>query len=90
MVLTAKGRKRLATILIVQDVSQRELAAGIGWKSHSYLGRLLRGEEENVSTEAAARIAEYLGIGMDDLFVPRVSSGTGRLARQYRTEKVPA
>ena len=55
MFLTDAGRKRLATILVVQDVSQRQLATAAGWRSHSYLGRLLRGEENTLSPEAAAR-----------------------------------
>lgn len=90
MVLTDAGRKRLATILIVQGVSHRQLAEAAGWKAHSYVGRLLRGEENTLSPEAAARIAAHLGVGMDTFFVPRVSGVAGRSARQCRTEKVPA
>lgn len=86
MLLTDSGRKRLATILVVQDVSQRKLAQAAGWRSHSYLGRLLRGEEKTLSPEAAARIAAYLGVGMDTFFVPRVSGTTGRGAQHARTE----
>lgn len=87
MLLTTAGRKRLATILIVQEVSQRQLATAAGWGSHSYLGRLLRGEENTLSPEAAARIAAYLGVGMDDLFVPRVSGTAARRAQHSRTER---
>lgn len=85
MLLTDAGRKRLGTILVVQDVSQRTLAQAAGWRSHSYLGRLLRGEENTLSPEAAARIAAYLGVGMDTFFVPRVSGDTGQTARSGRT-----
>lgn len=74
MVLTEAGRKRLATILVVQDVSQRSLALAAGWRSHSYLGRLLRGEVSTLDPQAAARIAAYLGVGMDTFFVPRTST----------------
>lgn len=85
MVLTDAGRKRLATILIVQEVSQRRLAKAAGWRSHSYMTRLMRGEENTLSTDAAARIAAYLGVGMDALFVPRTSGGTAHAARDRRT-----
>lgn len=80
MVLTDAGRKRLATVLVVQDVSQRQLSEAAGWKSHSYLGRLLRGEVNTLDTDAAARIAAYLGVGMDAFFVPRTSTAVARNA----------
>lgn len=85
MLLTDAGRKRLATILVVQEVSQRKLAEAAGWRSHSYLGRLLRGEENTLSPEAAARIAAHLGVGMDTFFVPRVSGDAAQTARHGRT-----
>lgn len=87
MILTDAGRKRLATILVVQDVSQRRLALAAGWRSHSYLGRLLRGEENTLSPEAAARIAAFLGVGMDTFFVPRVSGAAGQHVRSRETAR---
>jgi transcriptional regulator with XRE-family HTH domain len=76
MVLT--DRKRLAKLMLIQGVSQRELANAAGWKSHSYLGRLLRGDVTTLEVEPAVRIAVYLGVGTDDLFMSRVSSTTGQ------------
>lgn len=85
MLLTDKGRKQLLKLLLIQEVSQRTLAEGIGWRSHSYLGRLLRGEVKTLDPEAAVRIAHYLGVGVDDLFVTRSSTDGGRsVARQSR------
>jgi transcriptional regulator with XRE-family HTH domain len=72
MVLT--DRKRLAKLMLIQGVSQRELSIVAGWKAHSYLGRLLRGEVNTLDTEPALRIAAYFGVGVDDLFMPRVST----------------
>lgn len=74
-------RKRLAKLMAIQDVSQRELASAIGWQSHSYLGRLLRGEVSTLDTDAGVRIAEYLQVGVDDLFMPRSSTHPGRLVK---------
>jgi len=76
MVLT--DRKRLAKLMLIQGVSQRELATAAGWKSHSYLGRLLRGDVTTLEIEPAVRIAMYLGVGTDDLFVSRSSSITAQ------------
>lgn len=72
MILT--DRKRLLKLMVIQDVSQRELAEAAGWKAHSILGRLLRGEIKTVTVERAARIANHLGVGIDDLFLVRVDS----------------
>lgn len=69
------NRKRLATLMAIQGVSQRELAHAAGWSAHSYLGRLLRGEVDTLDIDPAVRIAEYLQVGVDDLFVPRSSTG---------------
>ncbi len=82
MVLT--DRKKLAKLMVIQDVSQRELAQAAGWKSHSYLGRLLRGEVSTLDLEPAVRIAMYLGVGTDDLFVSRASSVVAQSAPRRR------
>lgn len=70
--------KRLASIVIVQGHTHRDLARAAGYKSHTYIGRLLRGEAKTLEPEAAIRIAHFLGLPSDDLFVPRVSSVTGQ------------
>jgi transcriptional regulator with XRE-family HTH domain len=61
-------------------VTHRELSQAAGWKSHSYLGRLLRGEVSTLEPEPAARIAAYLGVGVDDLFMVRTSTGVAQNA----------
>lgn len=75
-------RKKLQKLMIVQDVTQRELSTAAGWRSHSYLGRLLRGDADTLDVEPAVRIAQYLGVGTDDLFLARVSSDTRHSAQQ--------
>lgn len=67
-------RKRLAKLMVIQGVSQRELARCAGWRSHSYLGRLLKGEVKTLETDPALRIAHALGVGVDDLFIVKSSS----------------
>lgn len=73
-----KDHKQLASVMIVQGVSQRELAKAAGWKSHSYLGRLLRGQARTLDPDAALRIAHRLGLPVDMLFLTRVSNNYGR------------
>lgn len=67
-------RKRLARLMVIQGVSQRELAKAAGWSSHSYLGRLLSGEVKTLKTDPALRIAHKLQVGVDDLFLTKVDS----------------
>lgn len=71
-----RDRKKLARLMIVQDVSQRQLAKAAGWRSHSYLGRLLKGTAKNLDTTPALRIAHFLQVGVEDLFLTRVDNET--------------
>lgn len=78
-------RKRLARLMLIQGVSQRELASAAGWKSHSYLGRLLKGEVSTLETDPALRIAHYLKVGVDDLFLARVTTADSQSDQQRRS-----
>lgn len=78
-------RKRLQRLMLIQGVSQRQLAEGIGWQSHSYLGRFIRGQVKSIDTDAAVRIAHYLGVGVDDLFVSHASSDARRRVQRRAT-----
>lgn len=80
-----RDRKKLARLMIVQDISQRELAKAAGWRSHSYLGRLLRGEAKTLDTDPALRIAHKLMVPIDDLFATKVDTKTGRNGQEPRT-----
>lgn len=69
--------KKIAKLMVIQGVTQRQLAEAVWGKgaSHSYLGRVLRGQvDTGFRPEAAARIAHYFGVGIDDLFVARLST----------------
>lgn len=63
----------LKTLMVVQDVSQRRLARAAGYRSHAYMGRLLRGEVDTLEPEAARRIARFLQVDAGFLFAPRPS-----------------
>lgn len=72
-----RDRKKLARLMIVQEVSQRELARAAGWRSHSYLGRLLRGEVKTLDPDPALRMAHHLMVPVDDLFKVEVDRKPG-------------
>jgi transcriptional regulator with XRE-family HTH domain len=63
-----KDPKILSKLMTIEGISQRELAAAAGWRSHSYLGRLLRGDAQSLESEPAQRIARRLGVDVTDLF----------------------
>lgn len=80
-----RDRKKLARLMVIQEETHRSLSFAAGWKSHSYLGRLLRGEVKTLDTDAALRIAHRLRVPVDDLFVIRVDSNTGRNEQNQRS-----
>ena len=80
--------KGLRTLMVVQDLSQRRLATAAGYKSHAYMGRLLRGEVDTLEPEAALRIARFLQVDADFLFAPRLSTDTAHFA--HHQKEIPA
>ncbi len=82
-----KDRKRLARLIEIQEVSKRAVARAAGWKSHTYLQRLLSGQATSCEPEHAVRIAAYLQVDLYDLFTPKMTSVAGRIGSQ---EKVSA
>jgi transcriptional regulator with XRE-family HTH domain len=81
-----KDPKQIKKLMIIQGISARQLAEAIGYRSHAYVTRILRGEITNVTPMRAALIANYLQVGVDDLFLPRTSSD----ARQNVQRRVSA
>lgn len=80
MLLT--DRKRLARLILIKGVSKRRVAQAAGWKSHTYLLRLLSGQATTCEPEHAVRIAAFLEVDLYDLFMPKVDTtgGRGRVA----------
>lgn len=69
---------RIVVLMALTRVSTRQLAQDAGWRSHTYLLRVLSGEVRSVQAEPAMRIAEVLGVSVDDLFLPWVTTNAGR------------
>jgi transcriptional regulator with XRE-family HTH domain len=78
------NRKGLKTLMVVRDVSQRRLARAAGYRSHAYMGRLLRGEADTLEPEAALRIARFLQVDLGFLFVTRPSIDDARFTHRHR------
>jgi transcriptional regulator with XRE-family HTH domain len=80
--------KGLRTLMVVQGVSQRRLARAAGYRSHAYMGRLLRGEVDTLEPTAALRIARFLQVDAGFLFAPGPSSGDGRTVHRHEEVSV--
>ena len=76
--MIVRDRKRLAKLMVIQGVSDRTLAAAAGWTAHSYVARLRQGQVKTLRTEPAVRIAQFLGVPLDDLFLTKMDTSAGR------------
>lgn len=80
-----KDRKRLARLIEIQEVSKRAVARAAGWRSHTYLQRLLSGQARSCNAAPAARIAAFLNVSVDDLFLPDATSVAGQNGQRLAT-----
>jgi transcriptional regulator with XRE-family HTH domain len=76
--MQVRDHRKLARLALIQDATHRDIATAVGWKSHSYVGRILRGQVKTVDPEAAVRMCHYFGVAVDDFFVSRSSKNPRR------------
>lgn len=69
--------KKILKLMAIQEVSARQLSEEVGYSSHAYITRILRGEIKTVTPERAARIARFFEVDISDLFMPRLSTDSG-------------
>jgi transcriptional regulator with XRE-family HTH domain len=72
--MKVRDPEHIKKLMEIQGVSLRDLSRSVGWKSHTYLIRILDGRIGSVQPKPAARMARRLGVGIDDLFVTRLST----------------
>lgn len=73
-----RDRTLLAELMEAKKMSARTLAKSAGWKSHTYMNKLLRGEVKTLKTDPAIRIALALEVPFTLLFVTRVDGDSGQ------------
>lgn len=74
----------LASLMEAQGKSARYIAKAAGYKSHTYVQRLLRGQAKNLEPTPAARIAHDLGVPFNLLFGTRVSGDSAQNVQNHR------
>jgi transcriptional regulator with XRE-family HTH domain len=79
--MQVRDHRKLARLALIQDASHRQIAEALGWKSHTYVGRILRGEVRTMEPEAAVRMCHYFGVAVDDFFLTKSSKIPGRAVR---------
>lgn len=72
------NRKKLLTLMTVQELTVRELARAAGYKNgaHGQIQRLTSGRTDRLGAEKAVAVAERLGVDVGVLFVPVEASVT--------------
>lgn len=72
--MQVKDGELLGRMITVKKYSQRAFATQLGWRSHTYLQRLIRGDVRSVTPDAAALISHLLEVPQDVLFETKVST----------------
>lgn len=73
---------QISRLMVRKGVSARELSKAAGWKSHTYLLRILNGKIKSVQPEPARKIAEHLGVDPDRIFLTEVTGDGGQNVRR--------
>jgi transcriptional regulator with XRE-family HTH domain len=77
LLVILRDPRTLRRLMISEGVSHRELAAAAGYRAHSKIGRLTRGESKLLDDRYALAIAHKLRVHVDVLFLPDVSRNLG-------------
>lgn len=79
--MVLKDRKLLLRLIAIQDVSIRSLAKASGFRSHSYMNRLISGQVNSCTAERAVAICAVLQVPLDSLFLTKMSSDPVRTSK---------
>lgn len=82
--MQVRDLKKLRSLIVIQERTHREIAQAAGWKSHSYVSRLLRGEVNTLAVEPAVAIARLLGCPLEELFTTRLTTNPDHFDRHTR------
>lgn len=88
MWMELKDLELLQELMEEHRISARELSRFAGWRSHTYLQRILRGEVNTLKTDPAIRIAYRLQVPVHRLFRTRVSGESAQPGRADRMGRV--
>ncbi len=79
--MQVKDHRRLARQVEIKGLSHRTIAKALGWNSHTYVGRILRGEITTMDPRAAVYLCHLLEVAVDDFFLTKSSKNPGQVVR---------
>lgn len=82
--MQVKSPDLIKVLMKDQKISGRQLSEAVGWNSHTYLQRILRGEIRTVTLDKAEKIAVVLGVPRDVLFTSRTSANHAQSGQEER------
>lgn len=74
--MRVKDAELMKRVMASKRISNRSLARQMGWKSHTYVNRIVSGAERTVTPDTAIKIAHLLGVPVDLFFETRVFNET--------------
>lgn len=80
--MQVKDADLLKRLMATKGLTAREVSRAMGWRSHSYMNRVLAGDVRTVKPDAAVKLAYLLQIPVDLIFMPRVSGDSRQTERQ--------
>lgn len=69
--MQVKDAGLIKRVMESKRISNRSLARQMGWRSHSYINRIISGQERSVTPDTAIKVAHLLGVPVDLFFETR-------------------
>ena len=82
MELSPEGRDRLKAAARALHLTHRDLAGIAGYRTHTHIGKLLRGKKKGLEPKAAIRIARHFNVPVEHFFLLRTSDDARRVVEQ--------
>lgn len=84
--MIVKDPEAVKRVVAAAGLTHREIADACGWKSHTIVGRIVRGELRTVEPRKARLFEEALKVPNGYLFATKVTRKSGRPASSKRTK----
>lgn len=88
--MQVKDHKKFARVMLINGVTHRQVAEEAGWKSHSIVTRIAKGEITTITPDRAILIEKFLEVEPQSLFVPMVPNNSAQDALPKRSRKATA
>lgn len=84
--MEVRDLEMLQSLKIVRKVSNRDLAKIAGYKSHSYMNKIMKGDATTLNPEPALRLAKFFQVGVEYLFSTEVSTNPAQIEQEQNVK----